>query len=624
MDTENGRKGAPKSSLERLEKRLDSRATDAQHITRSTLGTRRGSAQKKWETPVSTPKKRGRRLSVLELVFIFSIVFFVIAGAFASFLFFSGNNTVSTRNVNIAIDGPTEIRAGDVLPLQIVVTNQNTVPMELTDLIVEFPAGTRSETDVTVELPRIRDPLGTIRPGESVNRTVRSIVFGQADTTVEIKVSVEYRVPSSNAIFFSEGAYTVPISQSPASITIESLKEIVSGQETAFTVTVKSNISDVLQDMLLVADYPPGFSFSSSVPAALTGSNTWRLGDIEGGGERKITVRGVFSGEDGDERVIHFTAGTQNENRETEIAAPLATGDTSVFLAKPFVSLTLSLDGQVVTETTAQRGVPVRGDIRWVNNLPTRAQDVEIEIKLNGDILDRNSVVADRGFWRSQDNTIVWSRESNSALTDVAPGATDVFSFSFTPLAPGQGTFRSPEIVLNATVRARRVTESRVPEVVESTTQARVLVETDLAIQAGAQHAAGPFPPKADNESIYTISWVVTNSANSLANTKVSAVLPSYVQFKGNVSPNNEQITNAAVGGVLTWDVGDLEAGQSRNVTFQVGMTPSLSQVNTAPPLISGQRVSGFDRFTRTQLERTAPTLTTGGGASAGQGNVVE
>ena len=608
-----------KGALERLQKKLNSRE-GGRSVQRSPLHGRRSSAQREW-TKSDRPSKKVRRVNWLEFAFIGSIVFFIGAAVFAGFLFFSGNNTVSTRNVAIAIDGPTEIRAGDVLPLQVVITNRNSVPMQLTDLVVEFPPGTRSETDVTVQLPRIRETLGTIEPGESVNRTIRSVVFGQADTNLEIKVSVEYRVPSSNAIFLSEGSYTLPISQSPASITVDSLKEIVSGQETALTVTITSNIDDVLSNMLLVADYPPGFSFSSASPAPISGSDTWRLGDIEKGGKRTITLRGTFSGEDGDERVVHFTAGTQNENVEDEIAAPLATNDISLKLAKPFVSLVLSINGNVSTEYTANRGGTIRGDIRWTNNLPTRAQDVEIEVKLNGAVLDRNSVVADRGFWRSANNTIVWSRETDPSLADVAPGASGVLSFSFAPRSKEDGVFKNPEINLTATVRARRVAESQVPEVIESSTAARILVQTDLSLQGGVAHASGPLPPKADAESTYTVSWTVTNSANSLANTSVSAILPSYVRFIGGLSGGD--ISYNPIGGVVTWNIGDLDAGGSRAASFQIAVTPSLSQVSTQPTLVSDQRVFGFDRFTRTQIERTAPALNTGTNISSQQGTVV-
>lgn len=610
-----------KGAIDRLHKKLNSRNGGAS-VRRSSLRTRTSSTKRSWEKG-NQPHRKVRRINWVEFAFIGSIVFFLGAALFAGFLFFSGSNTVSTRNVDITIDGPTEIRAGDVLPLQIVITNRNSVPMELTDLVVEFPSGTRSETDVTVELPRIRESLGTIDPGESVNRTIRAIMFGQADTKLNIDVSVEYRVPSSNAIFFSENTYTLPISQSPASITVESLKEIISGQETALTVTVTSNVSDVLSNILLVAEYSPGFSYKSSSPQPLSGTDTWRLGDIEPNGKRTVTIRGTFSGEDGDERVIHFTAGTQKGTVQDEIAAPLATGDVALNLAKPFVSLSLSLDGNVATEHTAQRGVPVRGDIRWTNNLPTRAQDVEIQVQINGEALNRNSVVGERGFWRSQDNTLVWSRETDSSLADVAPGATGVLSFSFTPRATDDGVFRNPEINLSAVVKARRATESRVPEVVESSTSARVLVQTDLALKSTLTHTGGSKPPKADTTSSYMVTWNVTNTSNALANTSVTATLPSYVTFKEGVT-GGESITYSTIGGALTWNIGDLEPGASRTVSFRIDATPSLSQVGQTPTLVSDQRVFGFDRFTRTNIERTTQPLTTRSSSiSTSEGTVV-
>src|SRR3989338_7283228 len=120
-----------KGALERLAKKLDSRGGENTNLRRSSFASRAApptgfSSEKKSAhsaAPVSSavPAKKRRHLSVLEAAFIASAAFFVLAGAFASFLFFSGTNTVSTKNVAIAIDGPTSIRAGETLPLQIVV-----------------------------------------------------------------------------------------------------------------------------------------------------------------------------------------------------------------------------------------------------------------------------------------------------------------------------------------------------------------------------------------------------------------------------------------------------------------------------------------------------------------------
>lgn len=612
-----------KSALERLEKKLDSRNGDNSFKIRSPLSSRHKKAPHAWEA-TQKPRSSGRtkrRFGFIDVMFIGALVFFVGAGAFAAMMFFSGDNIVSTRNVVIAIDGPNEIRAGDSTSLNIAVTNRNSVPMELTDLVIEFPPGTRSETDISVALPRIRESIGTIEPGRSISKNVRAVLFGTANTNVDVKVVVEYRVPSSNAIFFSEATYTIPISQSPASIRVDSLREVVSGQEAVFTVTVTSNVSDRLSGMLLTADYPPGFSFISSTPSPITGSAAWRLGDIEQGGSRTVTIRGRFAGEDGDERVVNFTAGNQDPRSEDAIAAPLATGDLSVRVAKPFVSLALALGGDVTSEYIARRGAPVRGDIRWTNNLPQRVQDVEIIVKLSGSILDRNSVSADRGFYRSSDNTIVFSKETDPRLADVAPGGSGVSTFSFASLPATAPGFRNPEMDVEVTVRARRITETQVPENLESSASAQVLVSTDLALAATVLAESGPMPPKADSETIYRVTWTANNSANAIANAAVTASIPSYVRWIG---ASGGAVSYNPVGGGITWNIGDIPADESRTVTFQIGVTPSLSQVNQSPAIVNNQRIYGVDRFTRSQIERTAPALTTATGISTSQGSVVE
>lgn len=600
-----------KSALERLEKKLDSRAENHNEpaVRRTRLATGRGARDTKstWQRPDLRPRPP-RKIRWLEIAFIGSVVFFVIAAVFAAFFFFSGSNTVSTRNVDIVIDGPTSLRAGDVMTLQVAVTNRNSVPMELTDLVVEFPSGTRSETDISVELPRLREALGTIQPGESVNKTVRAVIFGSAETEAKTKITVEYRVPSSNAIFFGEEEYALAISQSPASIVVEGLEELVSGQETSLQVTVSSNVPDVLKDMLLIVDYPPGFAFSGGSPEPFVGENVWRLGDIDAGGERTVTIRGSFSGEDGDERVIKFETGSEKENIEGEIAAPLAAGETVITLAKPFVSASLALGGTVTTEYVAERGQEVRGDIRYTNNLANRVQDLEVEVSLTGAILDKASVNPERGFFNSSKNTIIWNKQTNPEFADLPAGSSGVLTFSLASVPMEVGSFRNPEIDMQITVRARRISEANVPETIESNSTARIVVGTDLLLQSNVAQTNGPLPPKADQNTTYTINWVASNNTNAVANASASAVLPSYVQWEGSTDPS---ISFNAVGGIITWNIGDLEAGSAKNTSFAVTITPSVSQIGDVVTIIADQRVYGFDRFARQQLERVLPSLTT-------------
>ncbi len=568
-------------------------------------------------------------MNPLELVFGGSIAFFVIALVVSGLLFFGGNNTISTKNVDVAVNGPTEIGAGATLPLNIVITNRNAVPMELADLVVEFPPGTRSDTDVSVNLPRTRQSIGTIQPGESINRTIRAVMFAAAGSDVVVKVSVEYRIASSNAVFVSDATYTAKINQAPASITVDALKEAVSGQDVTFKVSVTSNSPLPLKDMLLLATYPPGFTFTSASPVPVAGSAAWGLGDIEPGGTRSISVTGHFVGEDGDQKVMQFSAGNKQSGTDAAIAAPLAATDMTLTVTKPFVSVALALGGEVTAEHTVQRGDDIRGDIRWTNNLPVAVQNLEIELSFKGQILDRTTVSPQRGFFRSVDQTALWNTETDPRLSTIGPGESGVASFSFKTLPQSQGTFRNPALDLTVTVRARRLSESNVPDTVSSSATAQVLVSTDLSLlsslsRSGPFTNTGPVPPKADTETTYTVSWTAANTANAVADASASAVLPTYVRWKNAVSPDGSGITFNPVGGIVTWDIGDIAAGASKTVMFQVAITPSVSQVGSAPTVVGDERVYGFDRFTRGKIENTTPSLTTASASvSQGSGTVV-
>lgn len=603
-------------AIERLEKKLN-RASDETDLKRSVLYGTGAHAPNSWQAPAASDIPAVRpsvHLKPLELVFVGAVVFFVLALVTTTFLFFAGNNTVSTKNVDVRVSGPPQIGAGSTLSLQVVVTNKNAVPMELTDLLVEFPEGTRSASDVSVELPRVRESLGTIKPGESVNRTIRAVLFGIAGTDVAISASVEYRVPSSNAILVSTTNYRVNINESPAAISVDALQETVSGQKTTLTVSVASNAPEALTDMLLLATYPPGFSFDSSAPAPSAGKAVWDLGDIEPGGKREIKITGTFSGEDGESRVMHFAAGNKKINTDDEITAPLATSDLSLTITKPFLSAVLQLEGDPSATHAIARGREVAGTITWTNNLPIRIQNVAITLSLNGQLLDKTKVRGENGFYNSNSSSILWDRSTNPNFIDVAPGASGSQKFSFAALPAGMGVYKNQNIKLSVAVKGDRLTETNVPESLQSFAVVDALVLTDLSLRASLFHAnqnAGSIPPKVGLETTYTVTWSITNTGNAVGNATASGILPPYVVFKNRFSPATEAVSYNTTRRLVSWNIGDIAVGQSKSVSFEIGITPSVSQVGLAPVLISDQEFSGVDRFVRSTVEGSVLPLTT-------------
>ena len=126
----------------------------------------------------------------------------------------------------------------------------------------------------------------------------------------------------------------------------------------------------------------------------------------------------------------------------------------------------------------------------------------------------------------------------------------------------------------------------------------------------------GPMPPRANQESTYTVIWNLTNSTNDVSQAVVRARLPSYVRWLSNVSPSAEKISFDSSRGEIIWQIGSVGRGlgsvlPGREVAFQVVFAASLSQVGISPTLVSDTFLSGLDDFTGENLTFAARELTT-------------
>lgn len=567
-----------------------------------------------WTPPPPPPAKK--RLSLPILFLILASVFFVVAVAAASYFLIFGTRAVSPERVVVAIDGDTAIRSGDPVTLLISVRNENPVPLRATSIVAMFPETARRGDAITEPYPRYEDTMGEIEPGATATRSVQVALFGAEQEQIVIPVRFEYRIDGSEAVFVREAEYTATITSSPLTVRAEAVSQISVGQPLTFSVTVRSHASSPVEHVAVQADYPFGFT-----PAAGQGS-VFVVGTLAPGEERALTVSGTLTGEDADERVFRFSAGTR-AGEDGPLQVTYATALAPVTLAKPFLLPALSFERDATSRPVIRAGEPVQVSVSWLNALPTPLLDGRVEVKLEGDALDPVSVSAYGGFYRSSDRTVIYSRETFSGLANLAPGATGsgTFSFRTKPAASLIGT-RNPSLTATVSVSARRVGEGNVPEQVPGAIVRTIRIGTDLTLTASGLYSAGPFkntgpwPPVPDQETTYTVDLSLANSVNSVADAVVSGTLPSYVRFTGATSPADGSISYNAATRTVSWRAGDVapgagHAGPARTGAFQVALLPSVSQRGTSPILMSSIRVTGFDRFTEKPVELTHPEVTT-------------
>ena len=555
----------------------------------------------------------------LKRLFIASIIFFLFAAGIAIFGFWHGGNTLSPQNISVEVIGPVGAAAGEELPVEIVIRNDNKQSLDSVDLIVEFPDGTKKPDNLSESLLRYRDALGAMTPGASVSRKVSFVPFGQEGEGKSISVIAEYRPRDSNAIFSKKTKYEFAISSAPVTMRLGIPKEVNSNQVFEMNVDLSSNSSATQENLLLKAQYPFGFEFVESTPSPSFGKDSWLLGDLEPQGKRSIRIKGKILATEESDRTFNFLAGTQDAKDEKQISTTFLRESPTVSVRRAFLTLDLLVNGEKGKTFIARGTGPYRADVVWQNNLPTLISDLEITAKLEGSIFERSSVQGG-GYYDSSISSVVWNKRQDSQFGSIEPGEGGTLSFTFEllPVATNPSLYKNPSMQIHVFARGKRQDELGAYQEVMSSFTKEIRVASTLSLQSRVAYGgSGPVPPKAETETVYTVTWALSNSSNGVSDARIAAILPSYVKWVGSLDANATVEYNP-LGGEVVWEVGDVESGVGigkapREVSFQVSIAPSLSQVGSQPVLIGDAIAAADDRFTGIKVESNRrPALHTG------------
>ncbi|MDP3726424.1 MAG: hypothetical protein Q8R36_04480 [bacterium] len=613
--------------IERLKKVLYRPITGVIKEKRFTLHPHEKEAGDTWqhqEESIREPYQSPSRMSFSKKLFITSLVFFTGALLIASFVLLGNSNLVSTRNVDILVSGPVATQAGEELKLQVVIENKNSVALESVDFLVEYPEGARGLGNLERELSRLRKSLGRIEPGGIIKEPIQAVLFGQEGDEKKFTIAIEYRVADSNAIFVKEKEYVALVSSSATSLSAKTLSEVVPGQEFSIEITLTSNADIVTRNLLVDVEYPFGFSFVEGTPKPLTGNTVWTIGDLPPKGKRIITIRGIIEGQDGEQKVFRISSGAKKDGEDNTLGIIYNKSIAEVKVVRPFLSVLLFVNGEALSEYVAESRNLIDVDIVWVNNLPTKIVNGKIVAKLSGEVINKLSVQPRGGFYNSADNTIVWDKNSLPELEDIESGAQGQtnFRFSLVPLFTTNGLLlRDPTVSISLNTSGNRVSASGVSEEIKNSVERKIKITSDVAFASRAVYFVGPFqntgplPPEIERETTYTILWTAVNSSNHVSRATVKTILPPYVRWIGFTTPQKENISFNDTSREVTWEISRLSAGEGvtlppREVAFQVGLTPSISQLGQTPTIIGQTTFSGADEFTGATIRFVEKALT--------------
>lgn len=552
----------------------------------------------------ATPK-RSRRYR--WYILLGSLLIFIVTAIGSALYMFSGENQISSANIQVVINAPTTVDGGQRLDAQIAVTNENNVPIESATLIVSYPSGSQTVAEPRENLFERRIPVNRLEPGETKNVPIQAIIFGEEGDQKRLTAQLEYGVENSDNLFYKDSdPANIRIVSSPVVLQVDSIRRVASGQAVEVEIAVTSNTGETYENLLVTASYPNGFSYQSADPEPAFNQNVWRITELAPEETETITVRGSVSGLADEALRLNVSVGPSLPDNQFRAGATLTDSYTEFVIERPFIDVVIDIDGETTSPVVLDPAANAQVSIDVTNTLSEPVYDMVVEVIPEGTIIDTANISTSRGFYDSNTGVVRFEAAAIPGLRELGAGRRETLSLTIDPNTT-QGT---ASFSVKVNVYGKRLGERAAQEQLFGTTELEARYVSEIAARNALSHVSGPIPPVVGQETVYQVTLTAAAGSNDLTGGVMTTLLPVYVEWLGNYQAEGEVLYNP-VSRELEWQVGSISGAQTKDLRFTLAYTPSVSQVMSLPILVNQQAFEATDRFTGTPLRVTVPQMTT-------------
>ncbi len=525
----------------------------------------------------------------------------------------------SSDEVEINISAPRDIYRG--VPFEVGVQIKNDSGDVLKNAVLNL-----SETAGLINLDNEEnrnvfiETVGDLGSG-TLNKTTYKFLAIEGDMPDrKITASLTYFLGGGTR-FEAKEIYEVQIKEPAIKLEIKKPEKILSGSSFKFEIGYE-NISDF--DFGVVAievEYPQGFKYLSSSLAPSSSNNYWRLGELKARSKGMLEVVGVLEG--GSEASFDIPINTYLNffGKDYKISKEIV----NLSITSSPINLQISVNGQ--KDYIARAGDRLNYTLRYENLSGIALADFVANVTLTGEMFDFNTLETNASF-DSSARRLTWDafREPNLRMVDPETSGNLNFSINLKNQPPIQ---RLNDKNFYLRVRAE-VTSPSVPYYLtasrtrglanlESKVMGEVLVDAKAFYRDAAAGILnnGVFPPRVNQETEYTIHWLIRNYSTDITGVEIKTFLEPGVFWVGQVKSNVDSVPlwNDETREVK-WIIDKINAAKGIlndpvEVIFQVRATPGILEVGGFKSLLGPTDLKATDDFTGLELKSADGGLTT-------------
>ena len=510
------------------------------------------------------------------------------------FLFWRGA-IFSKQILRLEIIGPDVAKTGEEITYTVRYKNNGNFSLEKPKLIFELPVNSLTEDSKT----RFAKDLDDIYPGQEVSVQFKGRLLGKEEDLKIARAWLSYTPDNLSVRYESDTTLATKINSVPITLTYDVPTKVEQGKEISYSINYFSNVDFPLENLSIKVDPIDGFSFKSANPTSLDNVE-WQIDTLTKGKGGRVTINGLVNNSTGSQVNFSSKLGMWQDG----IFVVVKEASQSIDIIQPRILVSQTINGSA--SYTASPGETLNYQISLQNTGSTAFNNLFVTSQLQGNTYDFSTLQSSYGQANQGSGSISFDPTKVSQLQKLYPQQEIVIGFSV-KLKDSLPSGTSQTITNNV-------------DVLDISQQFSNKVNSQLDFSQRVYRQAtngienfGPIPLKVNEDTSYAVVWEVKNSLNSLKNIRVKATLPQNVSLADNLFPEIEvsHFSFDSVSRQIVWSAGDLSAGSSTILTFQVVIKPTSFQLGTTPAIISQATVFADDQFTNTSINKTVSGINT-------------
>src|SRR3989344_5263455 len=520
-----------------------------------------------------------------------SRVFIVLAGALVVLVGFAGYylyQYFSTKDARFTITAPAEVRIGEPFTLTAVFENISKKPLYEPVLSIQLPDGAVVVDNASRRT--IEEQLPDTASGEGVKREFTVVLTGTSYRSYRFGGDISFRYGESTlSSKFQKEAFVSVVARDPVlTLDIAIPASVVNGQDFELQTRYKSETGSALRNVSIVFDLPSAFSLNNSEPKL-----------EESGDKRKVTFQEIAAGSEGVVIISGFLTGSANTFVPFGAKAVLSVSGSEYEIASKNNSISVGASPLEVIvlsdkkEDVAHPGDDVKFTMRIQNNASIPLREVVASAKFNGAHFDLSSLEGS-GSLNDATRTYTWTAARISELERLEPGRSVEIPFSISlrnGYAPQGVVQKDIELQVvgmaaSATVPPELTAQQTIGTHTYTLKLGGVLNLLPLVFYAEPSEEIrniGPVPPRAGQETQFTIHWKLSAQGTDAQKIQIRASLGRGMEWTGKLSVLNTESApryNSQTQEVI-WEIPNITAGSAApEAIFQIIFTPASNMAD--------------------------------------------